>query len=166
MRAEFYYGGHHRRVARDVADYLNSTRDYLSPHTVSSPRAVGDAIQALIAERFDSFLGDWCREYSSDFARRAMADLAFVDRDGICSVVDVKTHREDARFNMPNLTSVERLARLYESDESVFAVLMVRYAVQDTSVSVSEALFSPIEFLDWECLTVGALGWGQLQIAN
>lgn len=27
-------------------------------------------------------------------------------------------------------------------------------------------LFSPIEFLDWDCLTVGALGWGQIQIAN
>lgn len=24
----------------------------------------------------------------------------------------------------------------------------------------------PIEFLDWGCLTVGALGWGQIQIAN
>ncbi len=31
---------------------------------------------------------------------------------------------------------------------------------------MSEVLFSPIEFLDWECLTVGALGWGQIQIAN
>lgn len=39
-----------------------------------------------------------------------MADLAFTDKEGIYSVVDVKTHREDTRFNMPNLTSVERLA--------------------------------------------------------
>jgi hypothetical protein len=23
-----------------------------------------------------------------------------------------------------------------------------------------------LEFLDWSCLTVGALGWGQIQIAN
>ena len=26
--------------------------------------------------------------------------------------------------------------------------------------------FAPIEFLDWDCLTIGALGWGQIQIAN
>lgn len=26
--------------------------------------------------------------------------------------------------------------------------------------------FIPIEFLSWECLTIGALGWGQIQIAN
>jgi hypothetical protein len=24
----------------------------------------------------------------------------------------------------------------------------------------------PIEFLGWDCLTIGALGWGQIQIAN
>lgn len=24
----------------------------------------------------------------------------------------------------------------------------------------------PIEMLDWSCLTLGALGWGQIQIAN
>lgn len=27
-------------------------------------------------------------------------------------------------------------------------------------------MFVPIEFIDWECLTIGALGWGQIQIAN
>ena len=25
---------------------------------------------------------------------------------------------------------------------------------------------TPIEFLGWDCLTLGALGWGQIQIAN
>lgn len=40
-----------------------------------------------------------------------MADIAFKDRDDFYYVVDVKTHREDTKFNMPNLTSVERLAR-------------------------------------------------------
>ena len=43
---------------------------------------------------------------------------------------------------------------------------MVRYSIDGTRVGVSEVIFSPIEFLDWDCLTVGALGWGQIQIAN
>lgn len=166
MRSGFYYRGIHRRVARDVKEYLNSLPDYLSAQTVPSTRAVGDAIERVIAERFQVFLGDWCEEYSSDFARRAMADLAFTDREGVYSVVDVKTHRKDTAFNMPNLTSVERLARFYESDLNVFAVLMVGYYIQRTKAVVSDVLFAPIEFLDWSCLTVGALGWGQIQIAN
>lgn len=166
MKSSFYYGGHHRQVASRIRKHLNSAPDFLTPQTARSPRAVGDAIESLLAENFHTFLGNWCREYSSDFARRAMADLAFTDKEGIYSVVDVKTHREETRFNMPNLTSVERLARFYESDTNVFAVMLIRYSIEGIHLTVSEAVFSPIEFLDWDCLTVGALGWGQVQIAD
>jgi hypothetical protein len=95
-----------------------------------------------------------------------MADLAFKDRDGLYYIVDVKTHRLGTQFNMPNLTSVERLARFYEGDENYFAVLFVKYAVDETKLKVKQTHFIPIEFLSWDCLTIGALGWGQIQIAN
>ena len=67
---------------------------------------------------------------------------------------------------MPNLTSVDRLTRFYESDANVFALMLIRYSIQGTSLTASDIIFAPIEFLDWDCLTVGALGWGQIQIAN
>lgn len=166
MKSSFYYQGHHRRVATKIKDYINSLDSFLSPQTAGSPRAVGDALESCVAEEFETLLGDWCSEYSSEFARRAMADMAFTDTEGIYTVIDIKTHREGTRFNMPNLTSVERLSRLYESDTNVFALIMIRYSIHGTELEVSDVLFSPIEFLDWECLTVGALGWGQIQIAN
>ena len=120
MKSNFYYQGHHEQVATRIGKYINSLDKFLSPQTARSPRAVGDALESLVADKFETFLGDWCSEYSSEFARRAMADMAFTDVEGIYSVVDVKTHREDTRFNMPNLTSVERLARFYESDTNGF----------------------------------------------
>ena len=166
MKSDFYYQGHHRKVANLIKEYINSLDSFLSPQAARSPRAVGDTLESLVADRFETFLGDWCNEYSSDFARRAMADMAFTDVQGIYSVVDVKTHREGTGFNMPNLTSVERLARFYESDTNVFSLIMIRYSINETNLKVSEVLFTPIEFLDWDCLTVGALGWGQIQIAN
>lgn len=166
MKSNFYHNGTQRIVASKIRDYINSVQDFLSPQTANSTRAIGDALQSLVSEEFDTFLGEWSREYSSDFARRAMADLAFTDKEGIYSVVDIKTHREDTRFNMPNLTSVERLARFYESDTNVFSLILIKYSVEGTKVTASEVLFTPIEFLDWKCLTVGTLGWGQIQIAN
>jgi len=166
MRSRFYYQGHHLSVAKEIKEYINSLDEFLSSQTARSPRAVGDALETLVADRFESFLGNWCNEYSNEFARRAMADLAFSDSDGFYSVIDVKTHREDTRFNMPNLTSVERLARFYESDFNVFSLIMIKYSIDGTSLKVADVLFSPIEFLDWDCLTIGALGWGQIQIAN
>lgn len=166
MRSGFYSQGVHRGVAQQVTEYLNTVPDFLSAPTSRSTRAVGDAIETVVAERFDAFLGDWCQEYSSDFARRAMPDIAFTDTEGVYSAVDVKTHRIGTAFNRPNLTSVERLASFYKSDLNVFSILMVTYSVHGTKVAVSDVLFAPIEFLDWRCLRIGALGWGQIQIAN
>jgi len=59
---------------------------------------------------------------------------------------------------MPNLTSVERLARLYEDDTNYFVVLMVTYEIDKLKARVSGVLFVPVEFLGWDCLTIGALG--------
>ena len=113
-----------------------------------------------------SLLGERCTEYSADFARRSMADLAFKDNQQFCYIVDVKTHRSATKFNRPNLTSVDRLARFYEDDSNYFVILLVTYDLDGTSVAVSRVRFVPIEFVGWDCLTIGALGWGQIQIAN
>lgn len=166
MKSTFFYEAHNQTTAVSIKNYLNSIPDFLSAQTIQSPRTVGDAIENIIADQFDHFLGDWSQEYSANFARRAMADIAFTDKEGFYCIVDVKTHRQDTRFNMPNLTSVERLARFYEDDRNIFAILMVQYSLQNTHVEVTDVTFVPIEFLDWDCLTIGALGWGQIQLAN
>lgn len=44
--------------------------------------------------------------------------------------------------------------------------MIIKYVVEGTKVRVKRAHFLPIEFLAWDCLTIGALGWGQIQIAN
>src|SRR5438034_8107673 len=67
---------------------------------------------------------------------------------------------------MPNLTSVERLTRYYEDDLNYFVLLLISYHIEETAVVVTNVKFVPIEFLGWDCLTIGALGWGQIQIAN
>lgn len=170
MKSPFYYNGHHIEVGKRIKEHLNSyidsTPDFLSAKTAQSTRAVGDAIESIISDNFDGILQNYCVEYSSDFARRSMADLAFTDQDGFYSIVDVKTHRKGTVFNMPNLTSVKRLARFYESDQNIFSLLIIKYSIEDTFMNVIDVMFIPIEFLSWECLTIGALGWGQIQIAN
>jgi hypothetical protein len=166
MRSEIFYTDRYLRIQEGVKQFLNAQEDFLSPRTVGSPRAVGDAIQVILSDNFEKLLGDLCAQCSTDFARRAMADVAFTDHAGIYYVVDVKTHRTDTKFNMPNLTSVDRLTRFYESDSNCFVVLIVSYTIHGSRAVISEVRFVPIEFLGWDCLTIGALGWGQIQIAN
>jgi len=166
MPNKLFSSDEHVRIAEKTVRLLNDRRDFLSENTAKSTRAVGDALQDILAEHFGTLLGDYCTDYSADFARRAMADLAFRDRENNYYIVDVKTHREDTKFNMPNLTSVERLARFYEDDSNYFVLLLIRYRIDHTTIQVKHVDFVPIEFLDWDCLTIGALGWGQIQIAN
>jgi len=162
----FYENGHRQTIERKIKSLLNEQKDFLSARTVNSPRAVGDAVENIIVENFKGILGNLSGEYSSTFARRAMADMAFTDKNGYYYVVDVKTHRLDTKFNMPNLTSVERLTRFYEEDSNYFCILKIDYGITDTKAGIKRVTFVPIEFLNWECLTIGALGWGQIQIAN
>ena len=102
MKNPLFYSGEYKKIERKIKEFLNNQTDFLSPRTVSSTRAAGDAIQELLADNFQSILDDRAKEYSADFARRAMADLAFSEQEDFYYVVDVKTHRLDTHFNMPN----------------------------------------------------------------
>jgi hypothetical protein len=166
LKSRIFHTDKYKEIELKIVSLLNAEEDFLSVRTATSTRAAGDAIQAIVSEHFEELLGEVCAEYSATFARRAMADLAFKDCDGLYCIVDVKTHRSGTVFNMPNLTSVERLARFYEDDQNFFVLLVIQYSATGTKIHVDAAHFVPIEFLAWECLTVGALGWGQIQIAN
>lgn len=150
-----------KTIERDITillkDLLNNQKsNYLSEIS----------IREIIEDNFSKLFIKYCEKYDKVISRRAMADLAFTDKDGFYYVVDVKTHRLDTKFNMPNLTSVERLSRFYEEDINYFTLLKIDYKTNGTHAEIAKVTFAPIEFFDWDCLTIGALGWGQIQIAN
>lgn len=101
-------------MAGHVCAALNAAPVGLSDAVADSPRAAGDAIERAVRGCLEGLLGGWCVSYEAEFARRAMADVAFWDKCGGYCVVDVKTHRVDTEFNMPALVSVKRLAKFYE----------------------------------------------------
>ena len=167
MKSNIFYTDIYKEIESKLKGFLNVYPEFLTKDTVSSTRATGDAIQHILEGNFQKIMGKLLKEYSANFARRAMADLAFTDRKDLYYLVDVKTHRLETKFNMPNITSVERLSRLYENDMNYYVILMVAYNVgPKTRIHVKNIHFVPIEFLSWDCLTIGALGWGQIQIAN
>jgi len=167
LKSEIFYTDSYKKIENQIKIFLNGYPNFLSKDTISSTRATGDAIQHILKENFQDILRRFSKDYFDKFARRAMADFAFTDRKDLYYVVDVKTHRLDTEFNMPNLTSVQRLTRLYENDSKYFILLMVTYSIASgVHIHITRTHFIPIEFLSWDCLTIGALGWGQIQIAN
>jgi hypothetical protein len=146
VRSALFYSDAHKLIEQRTAALLQRSPELLSEHTAESTRAVGDAVQAFLSRHFEQSLGELARSYQTDFARRAMADIAFEDQDGMYYLVDIKTHRLDTRFNMPNLTSVERLTRLYEDDRNVFALLIVDYTVIDNALQIAAVRFFQLNF--------------------
>lgn len=162
----FYSNAKRKQIEQQLQQLLNRQNNFLSDSTINSPRAVGEAIQSIIAENFRAILGDLVVDYFPSPTRRAMEDLAFTDKNGFYYAVDVKTHRLDTDFNMPNLTSVKRLAQFYEEDKKYFCLLKVDYTINGMRAEIKRVTFAPIEFFAWDCLSIGALGWGQIQIKN
>lgn len=166
-RSRLFYTDAYRTVESRIVEFLNVQPYFLSAHTAASPRAAGDAIQSLLEENLRGLLGsDHCADYKTGFSRRAMEDIAFTDPDGLYYAVDVKTHWLDADFSMPNLISVPRITQFYANDLNHFVLLLLRYRATTSRIEVTEAHLTPIEFLSWDCLTLGALGAGQIQIAR
>ena len=154
-------------IERNLKELLNSCKDFDNPRIIASPRAVGDMVQEILAEKMNScFPSGIIKEFNGSFARRAMADVAFTDSADNYFVVDIKTHNKNTDFNMPNLTSVERLSRFYEDDKNYFVIVLAEYQSDGSKISFDSVRLFPIEHLKWDCLTIGALGWGQIQIAN
>jgi hypothetical protein len=156
-----------RETIENTVTVLLNSNQLMNYNTVNSPRAVGDAVQRFLEKNISRCLPqELVTKINTSFARRSMADLAFEDITGNYYVVDIKTHNLNTNFNMPNLTSVERLARFYGDTKNYFVLLLVSYKIDGEQLLFGNCTFAPIEYLDWSCLTLGALGWGQIQIAN
>ena len=166
MNSKIFSPRYRAEMEKRALGILKKNSKIMSAHTVESPRAVGDAVEKILADNIEYIVGARGREFSAQFARRAMADMAFETVDGFYCLVDVKTHRQDADFSMPQLTSVERLASLYGDDSNIFSLMSVKYGTRGGRLVFHGVSFFPVEWLDWKCLTIGNLGWGQIQIAN
>ena len=91
-----------------ILSLLNKQDDFLGKHTVKITRGIGDAIQSVIEDNFQDILGELGHSYKKSTSQKSFADLSFIDKDENQIAVDVKTHRTDKKFSMPNLKSVKQ----------------------------------------------------------
>lgn len=51
-RSPIFYTDRRKEIEKEIISFLNKQSDFLSERTVNSTRAVGDAIENIIAENF------------------------------------------------------------------------------------------------------------------
>lgn len=131
--------------------------------TKASQRTVADEIEmmccAIAAKEFKN-------EYVAAKSVRSVDDFSIVVGDYVI-MADVKSHYvQDEGFSMPNLISVKRLKNILEDPTKELIYIFVDYTRQGTKVTLTEVKVLSVYQIDWQDLTIGALGLGQLQIKN
>ena len=151
-----------RSMKMQFGTYLNSrSKKELGILAKTGVRETTYKITQSLNSAISSILG---KTPTFSTSAKAMENFSFSDDEKLKYLVNIVTHRVETKFNMPNLTSVDRLINLYKSDKRYFIILLISYEVTKNTNFIKEVHFKPIEFFSWDCLRLGALGTGQIQI--
>jgi len=128
-------------------------------------RTVGDLIESKVSEILFNSISELISEKRAPRSKKSIEDVTLVS-NGVLYYIDPKTHDINSDFSMPNLTSVEKIKKLFDTTDKELIYVFVSYAITDGMVIISDIKVFFLWELDISILGVGALGKGQLQIKN
>jgi hypothetical protein len=128
-------------------------------------RTVGDLIESKVSEILFNSTSDLISEKIAPRSKKSIEDVTLVS-NGVSYYIDPKTHDINSEFSMPNLTSVQKIKKLFDTTDKELIYVFVSYAITDGRVIISDIKVFFLWELDISILGVGALGKGQLQIKN
>jgi hypothetical protein len=128
-------------------------------------RTVGDLIESKVSEILFNSTSELISEKIAPRSKKSIEDVTLVS-NGVSYYIDPKTHDINSEFSMPNLTSVQKIKKLFDTTDKELIYVFVSYAITDGRVIISDIKVFFLWELDISILGVGALGKGQLQIKN
>jgi hypothetical protein len=128
-------------------------------------RTVGDLIESKIVEIIKSAENDLISEKILARGKKSIEDVTIVS-NGVKFFLDPKTRNVNSKFSMPNLTSIEKLKKLYNSSVDELIYIFVDYKISENIIIIEDVKSYFLWELDSSILGVGNLGNGQLQIKD
>lgn len=128
-------------------------------------RTVGDLIEKKVSEILYSSTSELISEKRAPRSKKSIEDVTIIS-DDITYYIDPKTHNINSDFSMPNLTSVDKIKKLFLTKNKELIYVFVSYDLDNGIVIIDNIKVFFIWELDISILGVGALGKGQLQIKN
>lgn len=128
-------------------------------------RTVGDLIENKVSEIIYKSNSDLISETKRARSKKSIEDVTIISKNKTF-YIDPKTHNVNSDFSMPNMTSIDKIRKLFLSDNKELIYVLVDYEIQDKMVMITTIKVFYIWELDISVLGVGALGKGQLQIKN
>ena len=128
-------------------------------------RTVGDLIESKVSEILKNTSSDLITEIRAPRSKKSIEDVTLVS-SGVTYYIDPKTHDVNSDFSMPNLTSIEKIKKLFLKSTEELVYVFVSYRIQEGVINIVDVKVFFIWELDISILGIGALGKGQLQIKN
>lgn len=128
-------------------------------------RTVGDLIEHKVIEILYNTNDYIITETKKSTGKKSIEDVTLIS-NGVSYYIDPKTHNINSSFSMPNLTSIEKLKKLFNTPNCELMYVLVNYEIVDNFVMIRGFEIFFLWEIDCSILTVGALGRGQLQIKD
>jgi len=128
-------------------------------------RTVADLIESKISEILYNDTNELISEKKLARSKKSIEDITLIS-NGIKYYIDPKTHDINSQFSMPNLTSIEKIKKLFLTNKKELVYVFVTYSLVNHMIIIGDIKVFFIWELDMSTLGVGALGKGQLQIKN
>lgn len=128
-------------------------------------RTVGDLIESKVSEILKNTSSDLITEIRAPRSKKSIEDVTLIS-SGVTYYIDPKTHDVNSDFSMPNLTSIEKIKKLFLKSTEELVYVFVSYRIQEGVINIVDVKVFFIWELDISILGIGALGKGQLQIKN
>jgi len=153
------------KIERILLEFLNSkTKGELDLN--ESVRAIGDKISSVLTNRISIIFNKYIVEFNILDSSKRICNVIIRDKYNNTYYVDIITHNITKEFVRPNITAVKNIEKLYNSSQNIFLILLVHYNPTLTNNCITGVQLFPLEWLKWECLDIGALGNGQIQIKD
>lgn len=140
-----------RKQVKKILNYYTNSMNV-------TPRSIGDEIEAFIRQHLH-------QNYNviDNITAKSVADVFIQDKKDW--YIDIKCHNAN-KSSVPNLISVDRLLKLYESTKPVFVIIKVDYEIEENKVSIKDVDVFRIEDLSLDGLNIANIGKGQIQLKN
>jgi len=128
-------------------------------------RTVGDLIESKVSEILRNSNSELITEKRAPRSKKSIEDVTLVSGT-VLYYIDPKTHDVNSDFSMPNLTSIEKIKKLFLNQNEELVYVFVSYGLQNGMINIVDIKVFFLWELDVSILGIGALGKGQLQIKN
>jgi hypothetical protein len=153
-------------IKKHIKDLLSENLQNFELINGGQQRTVGDLIEGKITEILYNSKSKLISETRGPRSKKSIEDVTLISNNGMTYYVDPKTHDSNSDFSMPNLTSIDKIKKLFLSMNEDLIYVFVSYIINDGIVIIGDIKVFFIWELDISILGVGALGKGQLQIKN